>query len=714
MWWLLIALVLLVAALIFLWLDAKSRGSSARREPGPVSVGAGGQGSTSEDDDDEAAPSATATAPGAEQSQQSEQSEHSENAETTEPAVASAPAESESPEPSPRPAPIEVGATEETERRGSEATADDEAVAEEGDSAADGGETAADAPQVGDSAADSDDSSGLPAAAAVAGAGAAGAAGAAAAPKLSDRVRRFLPSRKPDRSPAGPPQDVEPADPLAGSPVVQWLETREFAPTPTPAPDFRHGDFSGGLPALGTVSHGVFRGRHAIMGVAGGRAVLALQRETASDVVLDLSRPDVDAEPGLHDAGEMAALEARTSDYGRLELVDRDRLSDAVQGLPADVRRIWAEDEWLAATVDGADNPATWDDTVMALYSAADVLAPLPPVGGRAHPLPTEMDPGAPGALDGPEADPSAGVPGPAGRRMPPSAAATAPAAAVAPTVAGSGRGPDSGDVPGEGDAGIGDDTAAASTLRRAGHLRLVPEKREGVRDLVDEPVVADRGETEEEASAADAATGADENAESAALAELAEPAAPTESTESTEPDPFDEIMEPAGPVPSRGDVAADHLEPRPPLARPTRGAGHTYPEDASVPPLASGVTSGGSGLKPLGSENDEDDEDEIRSEVERFDAARIDGGSDLDSGSSGRHGGRAEGEVPVWERPDLVGTTPRPGRRRHRRAEDDDESDEAGESGESGEADQSTERPGVEPDVERTMRIQIPPGVDE
>src|SRR5699024_636160 len=146
------------------------------------------------------------------------------------------------------------------------------------------------------------------------------------------RVRRFLPARKPHRGadrPA-PEAEPEPADPLAGSPGEQWLEQRAFAPTQTPAPDFRHGDFAGGLPARSTVSRGASGGRRASVGAAGGRAVLALQRGTASGLVLDLSRPDVDAEPGFHDAGEVAALEARTSDYGRLELVDRDRLADAV------------------------------------------------------------------------------------------------------------------------------------------------------------------------------------------------------------------------------------------------------------------------------------------------------------------------------------------------------------------------------------------------
>src|SRR5699024_1960919 len=156
---------------------------------------------------------------------------------------------------------------------------------------------------------------------------------AESSPRLLDRVRALLPARRQPSS-ALEPVEESPADPLADSPVVRWLEDREFAPTPTPAPEFMHGDFSGGLSALGTVSHGIFRGRRAIMGVTGGRTVLALRRGTASDVVLDLSRPDVEAEPGFHDAGEVGVLEARTSDYGRLDLIDRDRLVDAVREVP--------------------------------------------------------------------------------------------------------------------------------------------------------------------------------------------------------------------------------------------------------------------------------------------------------------------------------------------------------------------------------------------
>ncbi|MFN7244731.1 MAG: hypothetical protein ACK4M5_16020, partial [Dietzia cercidiphylli] len=226
---------------------------------------------------------------------------------------------------------------------------------------------------------------------------------AQSAPRLLDRVRGFLPARR--QNGRLPEQEVLPAvDPLADSPVVRWLEDREFEPTPTPPPEFRHGDFAGGLSALGTVSHGMFRGRRAIMGVTGGRTVLALRRDTASDVVLDLSRADVDAEPGFHDAGEVASLEARSSDYGRLDLIDRDRLTSAVGDVPVDVRRIWAEGEWVAATIDGVDDPSTWDDVVVALHSVADVLAPFPPIGGRARALPLEIDPGSPGAAAGPEA----------------------------------------------------------------------------------------------------------------------------------------------------------------------------------------------------------------------------------------------------------------------------------------------------------------------
>lgn len=552
-----------------------------------------------------------------------------------------------------------------------------------------------------DDAEESGSSMVLPAAAA--GAGVAGLAGAAGTPKLTDRVRKFLHGRKPNRGPVAEPQP-ELEDPLADSPVVRWLEERDFAPTPTPAPDFRHGDFAGGLPALGTVSHGMFRGRRALMGVAGGRAVLALQRDTASDVVLDLSRPDVDGEPGFHDAGDVAVLEARTSDYGRLELVDRDRLADAVRDLPSDVRRVWAESEWLAATVDSANNPSTWDDTVMALHEAATVLAPLPPVGGRARPLPAEIDPGSPGAASGPDADPSGGIPEPAGWPTPETEAsatgATDPmnfpaepdddfpeaaddSAAVSGVVEaddGANLGPAA-----AGAAGL----AAADVARRSGHLRLVPDRNGDMRDLSDEPVVADRGDAQD----ADNADSADD----------AEPA---------EPDPFAEIMEPTDTVPSRGDVAADHLEPRPPLTRPTRGTGHTYPEDASVPPLAAGVNTGSGGIKPLGSE---DDEDEIRSEVERFDAARIDGGSDLDTNdsgrhSSGRHAGKHEGEVPEWLRSELA--TPREGGRRRRRAEPDTDADAESDAADSDGS--GSERPGAEPDVEQTMRIQLPPDVKD
>ncbi len=497
---------------------------------------------------------------------------------------------------------------------------------------------------------------------------------AASSPRLLDRVRAFLPVRRLNGRPADAAPEAPPVDPLAGSPVVRWLEDREFEPTPTPAPEFRHGDFSGGLSALGTVSHGMFRGRRAIMGVTGGRTVLALRRDTASDVVLDLSRPDVDAEPGFHDAGEVAALEARTSDFGRLDLIDRDRLADAVRDVPADVRRVWAEGEWVAATTDGVDAPPTGDDVVMAPRGAADVLPPFPPIGGRARALPAEIDPGSPGAADGPEADPTVGMDGEVGTGTH-GVAAPAPAPSPAEPVAGESGAPEP-DAP---------DAPGAPEPRRAGHLRLVPD-RTGVRDLTGEPVVPDRGDAP--------AAPADET--------------PAEQTPAEEPDPFAEIMEPSGPVPSRGDVAADHLEPRPPLSRPTRGVGQAFPADASVPPLAAGAATNGAGIKPLGSE---DDQDEIRTEVERFDAARIDGGSDLDTGTGGRHGsvgvdheaGEDAGRLSVAELAAKMGATPSGGRRRHRRAESESHPD-------SGEAAPGRERPGVEPDVEQTTRIQIPP----
>ncbi|MFL0577754.1 hypothetical protein [Dietzia sp. 179-F 9C3 NHS] len=721
--WFVLALVLLAAALVLLSLDAKQRnrrsggGEGAEPASAPAVGSAEGPGGEGDDEVDAADPEPDTGAPVAPglATPPSGAAEDGRRAEPEQPLV----------EPGqPRPAPFQRGAAGRPQSDAGQSDAGesrpggDEPVSDGDEPRSDGDEPISD----GEEPPRLD-----PTVAAMAGAAGAAGAGAAAAssPRLLDRVRGILPRRRGNAAPAEPtgaPTEHAEQDPLADSPVVRWLEEREFEPTPTPAPDFRHGDFAGGLPKLGTVSHGMFRGRRAIMGVSGGRAVLALRRDTASDVVLDLSRPDVDAEPGFHDAGEVAALEARTSDVGRLDLVDRERLADALRGLPADVRRVWAEGEWVAATVDDAENPATWDDAVVALHGAADVLAPLPPIGGRARPLPADIDPGAPGAADGPDADPAVGMDGTAGTGVAagggPGRDGDTPATAVTATMVAVGTADAADDEAGAVEtAPVSADTGS----RRAGHLRLVPGRREGVRDLTDAPVVADRGEADADPDAAEPAAGAAEAPGSSgepgqqpeAEPEVAEPDA---EPEVEEPDPFAEIMEPGGAVEDRGDVASDHLAPRPPLSRPSRGAGQAFPEDASVPPLAAGAASGAAGIKPLGSE---DDEDEIRTEVERFDAARTDGGTDLDGDSSGRHGsdgitrdapGEETAALSVAELAAKLGVNPDQGgrRRRRRRAEDGPDTDEPGAT------EPTIERAGGDPDLEETRSLRLPPHLRE
>ena len=716
--WFLVALVLLVVALVLLRLDAKQRGGGARGSARPdrrAAVGGSSAGETPGDDDE--SPPFDAPADGAE--------------------LVPGSAESAG---APRLAPFQRSDASGVEGGAVEGGAVEREVAEGGAEQESGAEpVVVDVPEPDPGFGVEADAAGRPGDDSEPGAEPGAEHGLAepdgpptlapldpaeptveSSPRLLDRVRALLPAPRQRRS-APEPVEQAPADPLADSPVVRWLEDREFAPTPTPAPEFMHGDFAGGLSALGTVSHGVFRGRRAIMGVTGGRTVLALRRDTASDVVLDLSRPDVDAEPGFHDAGEVGALEARTSDYGRLDLIDRDRLVDAVREVPPGVRRIWAEGEWVAATIDGVDDPSTWDDVVVALHGAADVLAPFPPVGGRARALPAEIDPGAPGAAAGPEADPTIGMDGEVG-----TGTHGAPATAARPdaedfVVVDNGSAPlhDEGPTAVAGDAADGfsdettdgDDAPPTPEPRRAGHLRLVPD-RTGVRDLTDAPVVADRGDASDaegdDTTDAPAAEPADEATTSDDASDGperdAEPAV-------EEPDPFAEIMAPSGPVPARGDVAADHLAPRPPLSRPTRGIGQAYPEDASVPPLASGAVAGSAGIKPLGSE---DDEDEIRDEVERFDAARIDGGSDLDRSPGGRHGAEVaddgtegeSGRLTVADLAAKVGATPSGGRRHRRRAEPDDRETEQPDER------YGRERPGIDPDVEQTAKLQLPPDI--
>lgn len=720
--WFLLALVLLAAALILLRLDARQRGGAASRGT-PPAVGSGSAGEGALSDDDEAPP---VTPPAGEVDESPD--EHAGGSGTPQLAPFQRASGPGSAEPGPaepdaeEPVAVEPVAAAHESASPPASPVEPEAGGPEGARPeTDAGDHAAE-PGAGSATEPTAEPAAEPTAEPT----------AQSAPRLLDRVRGFLPARR--QNGRLPEQEVLPAvDPLADSPVVRWLEDREFEPTPTPAPEFRHGDFAGGLSALGTVSHGMFRGRRAIMGVTGGRTVLALRRDTASDVVLDLSRADVDAEPGFHDAGEVASLEARSSDYGRLDLIDRDRLTSAVGDVPVDVRRIWAEGEWVAATIDGVDDPSTWDDVVVALHSVADVLAPFPPIGGRARALPLEIDPGSPGAAAGPEADPTVGMDGEIGTGTHGTTASAAtsvtssvpdvsdvadditgqtPVAVPAQPIAAEGRDDQRGDVedPDEQPEPPQPEPPQPEP-RRAGHLRLVPERR-GARDLADVPVVADRGDPDAEPGSDPVPTAGEAPVE-AAGSDLGDGVA--EDTVAEEPDPFAEIMEPSGPLPARGDVAADHLPARPPLSRPTRGAGQAYPEDASVPPLAAGVATGGSGIKPLGSE---DDEDEIRTEVERFDAARIDGGSDLDSGAGGRHAQPSDAQpvddqTPVWLRPEVTPAPPRAGRGKHRRAEPDEEASDAEPSAAASTGTGSgRERPGVEPDVEQTTRLQLPPDI--
>jgi len=208
----------------------------------------------------------------------------------------------------------------------------------------------------------------------------------APAPTLFGRVRALFSGRGRDDSREATGADAEggteheaAVDPLEGSPVVAWLETRGFEPTADPAPRFGRGDFAAGTPPLGAISTGVFRGRDAIMGVSGGHTVLALRRPAATGTVVEFARDDVPADPALRHTGVSGRLgvaidDPRTS--GVLPtLVDRDRVDAVLVDVPPAVRRIWVEDDWAVATVDGRESIADWDDTVVALDTLVDVLA---------------------------------------------------------------------------------------------------------------------------------------------------------------------------------------------------------------------------------------------------------------------------------------------------------------------------------------------------
>lgn len=674
----------------------------------------------------------------------------------------------------------------------------------------------------------------------------------APAPTLFGRVRALFSGRGRDDSSDTTDTDVEAgpeheaaADPLEGSPVVAWLETRGFEPTADPAPRFGRGDFAAGTPPLGAISTGVFRGRDALMGVSGGHTVLALRRPATTGTVVEFARDDVPADPALRHTGVSGRLGVATDDprtSGVLPtLVDRDRVDAVLVDVPPAVRRIWVEDDWAIATVDGRESIADWDDTVVALDTLVDVLAVLPPAGGRGRSLPVDTDPGAPGAAAGPAADPALGMDGTdmdlvetdtelveAGTELVEAEPGPVETAAAEPnTPETGGPGPDEHETPatartismaavrdtpesgtpggdvesGESDtdgdghhggrrAGLGAAVAGAAAAglgalrnRRAGHLRVVPEQSDSMRSLTDRPVVRDSGETDPArvggetdpardsgerpaepapaprrtgSTAIDPRTFATGGAASAPQAPLDLETEPVEvepaQVEPVAPEPglFDELMN-TGAVPAnRGDVAADHLAPRPPLPRPSRATGQTVGGDASVPPLASAAPGVGGAIKPLGADGDEDT-DEIRSDLEAFEAARLDGGHDpqppvadpepapapepaapetaepetaepepattepetTEPEPDGRHGGHSEG-IPLAELLRRADTpAPTRGARRHRAAAEEDTGDH-GAANEDHVADHGTgqTRPrggSVDPDLEETTRFEVP-----
>jgi|GEM_PF-5011423 len=685
----------------------------------------------------------------------------------------------------------------------------------------------------------------------------------APAPTLFGRVRALFSGRGRDDSREATGADAEggneheaAVDPLEGSPVVAWLETRGFEPTADPAPRFGRGDFAAGTPPLGAISTGVFRGRDALMGVSGGHTVLALRRPAATGTVVEFARDDVPADPALRHTGVSGRLGVATDDprtSGVLPtLVDRDRVDAVLVDVPPAVRRIWVEDDWAVATVDGRESIADWDDTVVALDTLVDVLAVLPPAGGRGRSLPVDTDPGAPGAAAGPAADPALGMdgtdmdlvemdtelvetdtelvetePGPVetaaaepvtpvtgdpgpDEHETPATARTISMAAVRDTPESGTPGSDveSGESDADEDghhggrrAGLGAAVAGAAAAglgalrnRRAGHLRVVPEQSDSMRSLTDRPVVRDSGETDparaggeadparDSGETAPASTGGERPAEPvpaprrtgstaidprtfAAGGAVPVPQAPLDpetepaQVEPVAPEPglFDELMN-TGAVPAnRGDVAADHLAPRPPLPRPSRATGQTVGGEATVPPLASAAPGVGGSIKPLGADGDEDT-DEIRSDLEAFEAARLDGGHDpqppvaeretteptpvtesaaepdgttpettepelaepattesetTEDDSDGRHGGHSEG-IPLAELLRRADTpAPTRGARRHRAAAEEDTGDH-GATGEGRGTDhgsaQARPRSGsVDPDLEETTRFEVP-----
>ncbi|WP_448852668.1 hypothetical protein [Corynebacterium sp. 335C] len=144
---------------------------------------------------------------------------------------------------------------------------------------------------------------------------------------------------------------------------------------------------------------GFSHGRELRLADVGGRTVVALRRETGSDVVLEFAR---DRGDGLSLVEEVPGGSVASTDPVLVRRLLTAAEIDSVRRMPGCIDALWAEGEWAIALLADDSGPDDWDEALPAVAEFADVARRLPPSDGDRVLDPSTWDPTRPHAGDAP------------------------------------------------------------------------------------------------------------------------------------------------------------------------------------------------------------------------------------------------------------------------------------------------------------------------
>lgn len=165
--------------------------------------------------------------------------------------------------------------------------------------------------------------------------------------------------------------------------------------------DYLNDEWSRGGAATGASARDLVSGQtygyEMVLMDLGGVNVMALRRGASSDVVVDIRRGDfeqLDSSDDLIESLSVGGFRIFATDSGVAQRFVDERVSTALEVLPASVTAVWMESDWVLAQTDRASWSADWDAMLAPLALLADAAHVLPPKATSAQVLSVDgLDP---------------------------------------------------------------------------------------------------------------------------------------------------------------------------------------------------------------------------------------------------------------------------------------------------------------------------------